>query len=445
MTEVSVRSVPLSSAQKEWLERAWSNIDAERLAQLNLQMANIPSPTGEERQLAEFMASYMKGFGLDAFYQPIDEKQGNAIGRLRGSGDGLELLLYSPLDTIYTGKEAEDSPGVASFEEPYMKPNGRLESGNVVGLGAENPKGYASCVVTAVEAVRRANIPLSGTVTVGLGAGAMPSNKRPSLDRFNVGQGSGCDFMLQQGVRADFAVIAKPFYFVSWEEPGICWFKVKIKGIPGYVGVRHLMRYKNPIVDAAKVITALEEWFMEYAQRNISELIAPQGVIGALEAGWPYKPSFTPAACNLFIDLRINPRMDPMDAKRQFAEAIDRIKAANPEVDLEWDMILAIPGSSTDCNNWIVQSCMRAWEYVEGAKHPSPISHGGATDANTLRRWGIPTARLGMPPLQDARYDDLAFMMGVSSVSGMKQLTKCLIYAIVDTCTRTSQEVTASN
>jgi acetylornithine deacetylase/succinyl-diaminopimelate desuccinylase-like protein len=445
MTEVGVRQVPLSAVQKDWLERAWSNIDTERMAQLNLQMANIPSPTGEERQLAEFMAAYMADFGLDAFYQPIDEKQGNAVGRLKGSGGGPELLFYSPLDTIYTGSPSEDSPGVASFEEPYMKSKGVMDSGNVVGLGAENPKGYATCLVSAVEAVARANIPLSGTIIVGLGAGAMPSNKRPGLERFNIGHGSGCDFMLQQGVRADFAVIAKPFYFVSWEEPGLCWFKVTIRGIPGYVGVRHLMRYKNPISDAAKVITALEEWFAEYAQKNISALVAPQGVIGAMQAGWPYKPSFTPASCNLFIDLRTSPRMDPMDAKRQFGAALERIKAAHPEIELDWEMIVAIPGTSTDPENWIVQSCMRAWEYVEGAKHPSPISHGGATDANTLRRWGIPTARLGMPPLHDARYDDLPFMMGVSSISGMTQLTKCLIYAIIDTCTRTTEEIAAPN
>lgn len=443
-TEVVVQLMPLSPEQTEWVEQAWAQIDDGKMARLNMDMTNIPSPTGEERALAEFMASYMERAGLDAFYQPIDEKQGNAIGRLRGSEEGPDLLLYAPLDTIYTGIEEEDRPGVVNPAEPYMRPHANFEDGNVVGLGAENPKGYATCVVMAAEAIKRAAIPLKGTIVLGLGAGAMPTNKRPSLRRFNIGQGTGCEFMLQQGIRGDFAIIAKPFYTVSWEEAGLCWIKIQVKGIPSYVGVRHLMRYKNPIVDAARVITGIEEWFLEYAERNISGLVAPQGVIGAVEAGWPYKPAFTPATCTLYIDLRISPRVDPMDAKRQLGEAIARIKAANPEVDLDWETILAIPGTRTDPNNWIVQSCMRAWEYVEKKKHPSGMRHSGATDANTLRRWGIPTARLGMPPLPDPRYDDLAFMMGVSNIFGMKQLTKCLVYSIIDTCTRTRKEISLS-
>ena len=66
-------------------------------------------------------------------------------------------------------------------------------------------------------------------------------------------------------------------------------------------------------------------------------------------------------------------------------------------------MILSIPGSSTDPHNWIVQSCMRAWELVENKKHTPRTETSGATDANILRAAGIPTARLGMPRLKVGR------------------------------------------
>lgn len=432
-----MKNLPLAQTERAWMERACSEVTEERLARLNMDLVDIPSPMGKERQVAEFAASHMREAGLDAFYQPIDEKQGNAVGRVRGGGGGADLLLYAPLDTIDTEPEEDGT-------HPYLKPEAHLESGNVTGLGAENPKGYATCVMMAAEAVRRARIPLKGSVIVGLGAGAMPFNKPPYLDRFNAGQGTGCEFMLQQGVRGDFAIIAKPFYFVSWEEAGLCWFRVQVKGIAGYVGVRHLMPYKNPIVDAAKVIEGLEKWFLEYAEKNSSGLVAPQGVIGALEAGRRYRPTFTPATCDLFVDLRISPRTDPMDVRRQFGEAIARIKSADPGLEVDWQMVLAIPGSRTEPDNWIVQSCMRAWEHVEGKEHPPPVKHSGATDANTLRRWGIPTARLGLPPIENARTDDLAFMQGVNSVAGMKRLTQCFVYSIVDTCTREREAVLAS-
>ncbi|WP_272192226.1 peptidase dimerization domain-containing protein, partial [Acinetobacter baumannii] len=126
--------------------------------------------------------------------------------------------------------------------------------------------------------------------------------------------------------------------------------------------------YRNPLVHAATLIQALEEWFPEYSARNTSGLVAPQGIVGAIEGGWPSKPSFIPATCTLYVDLRISPRTDPMDARHQFGEAIARIKARH-DLDLTWEMILAIPGSHTDPNHWVVQSCMRGWEYLEGKPH----------------------------------------------------------------------------
>ena len=127
----------LSADQRKWVEKAWSEIDEDRLAELNRKMASIPSPTGQERELAEFMVSYMKGAGLFSFYQPIDDHQGNAIGRLQGSGQGPELLLYAPLDTVFSGVEEEDCPYVGTPLPSEMTANAYIKDGNVVGLGAE--------------------------------------------------------------------------------------------------------------------------------------------------------------------------------------------------------------------------------------------------------------------------------------------------------------------
>jgi len=112
-------------------------------------------------------------------------------------------------------------------------------------------------------------------------------------------------------------------------------------------------------------------------------------------------------------------------------------------------MIVSIPGSFTEPKNWIIQSCVRAWEFVENKKHTPRTGTSGATDANILRAAGIPTARLGMPRLAGAGGAPRnRFSMERSSVAGMKQLTKCLVYAAIDTCTRDRQEIfseTAAN
>ena len=214
----------------------------------------------------------------------------------------------------------------------------------------------------------------------------------------------------------------------------------QVRGILNYTGVRHVTPYVNPIVEATKVIAGLEAWFPEYTARNTSGLVAPQGSIGAIEGGWPYKPAFVPTTCNLYVDLRVSPRTDPMEVKHQLGEALAHIRAANPGLELDWEMILAIPGTHTDPQSWIVQSLMRAWEFREGQPHVPRGGTSGATDAAILRGRGIPTARLGLPRAQaPAAYQ--GFSMGVASLPGMRRLTECLVYAIVDTCTRDREEV----
>jgi acetylornithine deacetylase/succinyl-diaminopimelate desuccinylase-like protein len=432
--DIPVQPAPWSAEQQAWVEHAWSYIDADRLAQIDLALARIPSPTGEERTIAQFIVDHLRGVGVEAIYQPIDERQANAVGRLRGLGDGPDLLLYAPTDTALTGREDEDMPWRGSTERPDLQTDAYLKDGLVVGLGAENPKGYVCCILAAAEVVHRAGIPLRGDVLLGLGAGGMPTNRPPGIQRFNAGQGNGCSFMLEQGVRADFAIIAKPGYAAAWEEVGLCWFKIIVKGTFQYAGNRHLTRYVNPILESAKVMAGLEEWFPEYTRRNTSGLVAPQGSIGAIEGGWTYKPTFVPAECHLYVDLRISPRTTPMDAKGQFGEAMQRIGEQHPDLDVSWDMILSIPGGHTDPRTWIVQSAMRAWELIEGRPHAPILNTSGATDAAILRGRGIPTVRLGMPrPPSPFGYP---FSMGVCSVDGMVQLTRALVYAIVDTCTR---------
>src|SRR5579883_3066709 len=429
-TDVPVTSMPLSSEQRAWLERAWAQIDPERIARLCFDLVGIPSPTGEERAIAEFLTQYLGAAGLDARYQPIDARQGNAVGRLHGAGDGPDLLLYAPTDVAFAGAEDEDVPWLGSTIRADLRPEPFREGDDVIGLGAENPKAYATCVVAAAEGV-----PLRGDLLVGLGAGGMPTNRRPGLERWNAGQGNGCSFMLEQGVRGDFAILAKPGYSVAWEEVGLAWFRIGVHGTLNYTGIRHVVPYVNPIVEATKVIEGLEAWFPEYTARNTSGLVAPQGSIGAIEGGWTYKPAFVPRVCNLYVDLRVSPRTDPMAVKHQLVEALRRIQAAHPGLELDWEMVLAIPGTHTDPQNWIVQSLMRAWEAREGRPHEARGGTSGATDAAILRGRGIPTARLGLPrAVPPAAYP--GFSMGVAHVPAMQRLTECLVYAIIDTCTR---------
>jgi len=430
-----------SSETSKWLSASLAQISRDRLCELAMAITAIPSPTGNERPLAEFLVDTMNKAGLEAAYQSIDPDQGNAIARYRGTGDGPDLMLYAPIDTHIAGTVEEDVPWIGPEIRPDLKPEPFVENGMVIGLCSDNPKGHAACCIAAAEAIKRAGVPLKGDLMIGLGAGGMPTNKRPAIDRFNAGQGNGASFMIEQGFISDFAIITKPGWTVAYEEVGLSWFKITLNGYFGYAGSRHRVKHKNPIIDAAKVIEGLEEWFPEYTVRNTSGLVAPQGSIGAIEGGYTYKPSFIPSACNIYLDLRLSPRTDPRDARQQLLAGLEKIRAKHPDLDMTCEMVLAIPGTSTPQDNWIIQSGVRAWEAVEGAPHEFKPGTSGATDANILRARGIPTARIGMPPIAKPNPYTSKFSMGVTDLGEMERLTQTLIRVALDTCTKTRAEV----
>lgn len=434
----------LDDRRSAWVTEAWRHVTGDRLRELIVGLVDIPSPTGDEAPLAEHIADTLKVSGCRGEVQPLDDRQANAWGRIEGDGTGPDLMLYAPVDTLTVGEESEDLPWIGPELRDDMRPRATVYEDLVVGLGASNPKGHAACVMMAAEAIALAGIPLTGDLVAAFGAGGMPTNARPGSVRHNTGQGVGCSFLLEQGVWTDYAVIAKPGWTVSWDEVGLVWFEVTVRGTHTYVGSRHRLPYDNAITRAGEVVRHLEKWFVDYAALHTGGTVAPQAVVSSIRAGWPRTAAVTPAVCTLMVDLRISPDTTPMRAKREFAAALDTIRAKLPGVDVTARTVLCIPGTRTDPGNWIFRSSQASWEALEGREHEVVRGNSGATDANILRSRGIPTVRVGMPKVDpaDSPFDiDFARGMNTVSVRAMEKLTRHLIRTAIDTVTRTRAEV----
>ena len=94
---VSVETVPLplDRARRDGVERARAALDEGWMRDLLVRLVETPSPFGEERAIAELLAGTMSDIGLEAEMQGLDSRSANAIGRLKGTGDGPELLLFA--------------------------------------------------------------------------------------------------------------------------------------------------------------------------------------------------------------------------------------------------------------------------------------------------------------------------------------------------------------
>ena len=434
----------LPDRQREAVARAWAHVDRDRLRELAVLVTSLPSPTGEERPLAEELAVRLGAAGLDGRVQPLDDRQANAWGRLDGDGGGPSLMLYAPVDTFTVGTEDEDLPWIGPELRPDMRPGAVVEGPYVTGLGASNPKGHAACVLAAAEAVAAAGIPLRGDLVAAFGAGGMPTNARPGRDRANTGQGVGASFLLEQGVWTDAAVIAKPGWAASAAEVGLVWFDVWVGGTHTYVGSRHRLPYVNAVAQAATVVTGLEAWFERYAAASTDAVVSPQGVVSSIEGGWPRLAAATPGRVRIRCDVRLAPGRSPASLAREFRAAVAAIADRTPGLDVAVETVLAIPGSATPADAWVVRSTVAAWEAAEGRPHEGPAGTSGATDANILRNRGIPTVRIGMPKVgagEPAPFEvDFARGMNTVDVRDMERLTRLLVRVAVDTCTRTFEE-----
>jgi acetylornithine deacetylase/succinyl-diaminopimelate desuccinylase-like protein len=409
------------------LDAVLAYLTEDRLREAARAVTAIPSPTGREAPLARLLASRLSAAGFDAQAQHLDEFQANAVGRLRGRGGGEDLMLYAPIDTLTTGKSEVDVPWIGPELRPDMRAEARDEGPFVSGLGASNPKGHAACILVLAEALGAVRPELAGDVVVAFGAGGMPTHAVEAPGRANTGHGVGCSFLLERGWHTDHAVIAKPGDFVAHDEVGLCWFEITVPGIHTYVGSRHRLPYRNPIVTAADVVTRLERWLADYPARHRTATAAPQGIIGAIAGGWERMLAVTPAACRIRLDVRIAPGAKPLSVKRELAAFLDQFG-----VGLE--MVLAIPGTHTAPDARIVRTAIEAWERASGKPHEPVPDNSGATDANILRARGIPTARVGMPKVtSDAFEVDFSRGMNTVDVRAMRRLAEVLARTTLST------------
>ena len=435
--------LPFSTQQQAWYEAACARIDAGRLKQLIFDLTDIHSPTGAEEQASRYLANYMEDAGFDTLYQPVSANSGNCIGRLSGDGSGPTLMLYAPIDTHLDADPEIDLPWAGPALLDDMLPRAQLRDDMVLGLGASNPKSMIATLTEAARCVREAGVSLTGDVVVASCGGGMPWLV---AERAQTGVSSGVTHMLAHDVSADFGVIFKPWDEVYYEHPGMVWFKVTTWGSMGYAGIpRGIPEFRSSIVPGARVILDLEQWLADYPDQHLSAQIKPEGWIAAVRSGWPEKPAFPSAACEIYLDVRTNPDQSMDEIEAEFDGVMRDIVARHEDVEATWEMYVSCPGSRTGPDHWIVQSALRAWESVHNCDYPGAAMLSGQTDAATLCRLGLPLVRVGYPFIGDKampeEFRDGLGGMGCAIISDLIDPMRQLIHILIDSCTRTREEV----
>ncbi len=130
-------------------------IKEERVVELTKTLVEIPSETGKEKEIGDWLIKYFEELGLsDIKRLPVEDAGDTVVAVLKG-GDGPKLMLNFHIDTFdaFEGWDTDPFQGVE-------------KDGRLYGLGAHDMKGGAACALAALEAIMESGVELDGDLLI---------------------------------------------------------------------------------------------------------------------------------------------------------------------------------------------------------------------------------------------------------------------------------------
>ena len=110
----------------------------QRLIAFCQQAVRIPSPSGQEREVAQLMKRKMEEYGFD---EVLIDRYGSVLGRMRGRRPGKTILLDGHIDNV----------DVIDADEWTHDPfGGEIDQGRIYGRGTSDMKGSVTAMISAV-------------------------------------------------------------------------------------------------------------------------------------------------------------------------------------------------------------------------------------------------------------------------------------------------------
>jgi acetylornithine deacetylase len=385
---------------KEAAKAVLAQINRDELAQLGCDLTSIPSPTGQEQAVAEFILRWFETNGLKAVRQDVEVDRPNAVGIVRGDGTGLSLGFNGHTDTSFTGT-AEDARMVAKME-PESELKGKIVAGKVQGLGISNMKGGVAAFMMAGKALKKSGIKLKGDVILAAVVGEI---SRTPIGGWQTkeyrGEGAGTRHLLTHGMHSDYAVVADGSDLnIVWTQTGVVQVKIqtfgKAEAAWGSNRSTHPMEKMNAIVKMTKVIDAIEKWGAEFEQKYVYQSptgpLYPKVNIGGIEGGAPYRPNYFPGVCAIYVDVRMPPQVRPVTIKSEMERVLN-----NTGIEYEIDFYKSLLGHEGKNVEPLVQSAEEIYQYLFGTKikPEAPDRASIWTDTNVYNELGIPAIKIG--------------------------------------------------
>lgn len=359
-------------------------------------MVAIPSVTGDEAAIQEFVSGYMKKVGLEVDmwdtdwnelkkhpgYRPVDrgyEGRPNIVGTLKGTGGGRSLLLNGHTDVIPVGN------GEGWSDNPW---SAKIENGRIYGRGSCDMKSGVASHILAIQYLRELGLTPKGDVMINV-----------VIDEEVSGHGT-LDTVIR-GYKADAGISGETSDLsVQPACIGRIWFEIEIQGKPAGIQQRYLG--VSAIELGYKIVKAVQE-LEDHRVATVKHPLYPSAIdslpciIGSFQAG--NYPSAFPASALLKGSIGTVPGEDHEGVKQSLV-----VKIAEAASKDEWmkdhPPVVRFVGYDAEASeiprdHAIVNTVSSAYTEITG-KQPQISGRQGAADTRFLNSYGeTPTVIFG--------------------------------------------------
>ncbi len=349
------------------IERVLREIDPQRLLSVLVDMLEIYSPSGKEKDIQVYLENYLTSHGLKVSREEVEEDRFN-LHLTMGQGDPL-LYLVGHVDTVAYWDFDEEGP--------------HEQGGIIRGLGSADMKGGCAAMVETFVALARA---------------FKPEERPPVGLSLVVGEeesGDGSEMFLEKR-RPPWVIVGEPTNLSAcYAHFGYLEVYLETTGRKSHSSLPELGH--NAVESMLKVLLYLGRH--ELFQEAGSKLVYSIREMNSSSAGF-----VVPDRCETWIDVHLPPEIDPGDIKTRIRQRSMEAHEFIPDLNLEVGFNTSFSGYDLGGDNHLAGQLRSVYEHLGLPYYENVFrSH---SDGNLYYRAGVKPVILGPGSLETAHTQD---------------------------------------
>jgi acetylornithine deacetylase/succinyl-diaminopimelate desuccinylase-like protein len=175
---------------------------------------------------------------------------------------------------------------------------------------------------------------------------------------------------------------------------GTVWARISTHGHYVHTAFTRGKQDQSSVFRLKQILPAVYEWIAEWEKKAVYDGQAGVVNVGCISAGYPWRVSRTPERADVFLDVRVPPKMPLAEARVSIKQFVLELRKRHQEYGIEFETFVSVPGAEIARDHGLVKAVQSCHERVVG-KPAASATVVWDSDASVLTRYGIATLNYG--------------------------------------------------